>query len=110
MELISSGFYAGVDDRACRRAELGRIGARLNTELLQGIRWRLYHLYRAFLKVRRTRVVVGSVQRKVVLRFPISIRAEAVRRGIVRVCKISLYPRLEQCQIRVAAAIQAADR
>ncbi len=76
MEGVGPLLDRGVDHRAGGLAELCRISARLNAELLQRVdRW-LDHLRAALLQVGRERVVVGAVQRVVVPRRRIAVRVE----------------------------------
>src|SRR5690348_11438428 len=83
VKAVRPAFDGRIYHGAGGSAEFGRVGARLYTEFLQRVRRRLHGLYGAFLQIRRAGVIVHAVERKIILRFEISIRAETIRRRII---------------------------
>ena len=106
MKGIGSRFDGGIHHCACRRAEFRGVGPRLNAEFLESIGRRLDDLHRAFLQVGRSGVVVDSVEREIILRLQIPVRAEAVGRGVVLVHLVALDAGFEKGQIGITPAIQ----
>ncbi len=106
VKLIRSALDRGVDHGAGRRAEFRRESARLNAKLLQRVRRRLNRLHRTLLQVGRAGIVVDAVEREVILRFEVPVRAQPIRGLIVGIGEILLNAGFEQSQIGVAATIQ----
>ncbi len=78
MELIGSGLYNRVHDRAVAAAKLRAIGIGLDFELTDGIDRGLHHVGCAIEHVAQIRVVVDTVEQKVILQRAGAIGAEPI--------------------------------
>ena len=105
MNGICSALDGCVDDRARRSSELGGIGSRLDAELRKRVGRRLHGLNRTFLQIGGTRVVFYAVEREVVLRFQVSVRAETVGRGVGD-RRIFLDAGFEQGEIGITPSVE----
>src|SRR5205823_9375982 len=101
---VRARFDCGVNYGTRGVSELRGVGTCLHAKFLHGVRRRLHDLHGKFLKILGPRIVVDSIETKIILKLEISVHAEAIRSWICGPIKL-LYTRLEEREVCITASV-----
>ena len=106
VDLVGARLDDGVHDGSVAAPEFGGIGVGFDLELGDGVDRRLHHIGRAIEDVAQIRIVVDSVQQKIILQRARTVGAEAVCSFDARSGLGGSHAHAKQSELRIIASVQ----